>query len=447
MEKPEEVFPEANRDENKPEPKTRPGEVFPEAGELATGEKEPPIKEGEVFDPDADLREILKTTTGKERDEKLKIHKGKYRYQKRGLAKMQEALKGRVWGNYDIDEEELLAESGEYSLKYGFPVEFDLETMDIVKRYGECNKNIVEFLEDFKIEDEKGPRTDTRKLFAALFLENPAGNIEIRRGPVSIYLVCSDRSDFRRAVEVSRILSGDTSGRNVDVLSGKKALKISKVLDPRLDDAVTIANLEVMEKNAEQKGLAGEAASEEVKKNLESSFLHEEQHALHALFKKGELPMVDRGFQAVVSAEDDEDATMALRSFFKEVRRYFFVNNKDEILAHATGNLSAEEVIKKLSILKGYFKSGKAYDWRTGQGKLFIDNFISALPKERHSLGEETAKDIFGERYEKITDKAVAAAIALLSSGRSPAEVRSMLSFVPLHLWPKETSKLLGGTA
>lgn len=160
----EDVFPEANKTEEVSK-RLKPGEVFEEAAEA-------PIEPGTVFDPEEELKEVLKVS-GKAREVKFAAYKDKYTYQKEGLAKMQQAIRDRIVDYQEVSEEELFMLAGDYGAKYGFSPGQLIKTAYAVREYEDKHKAVQEVLSRFATEKDGRPTIDTEKLFEAAFLKNP----------------------------------------------------------------------------------------------------------------------------------------------------------------------------------------------------------------------------------------------------------------------------------
>ncbi|TSC60613.1 MAG: hypothetical protein LiPW15_491 [Parcubacteria group bacterium LiPW_15] len=436
MEASEKVFPEAEKPE---EIAVEPGDIFGEGAEPAP-EKESPIKPGEIFDPEDELRKTLKFS-GKEKEERFAEYKEKYRYQREGLAEMEVALRDFIVENPDSPAEELISRANSFFIKYGFSVKERLKVFSIVSKYTERRGDVSAELREF-MNGEAEPSINAEKLFDALFCAKPEGRVEVVQGPISILIRCFDELDYMRAIKVESLLTGLDQGKYLDMAVGSQAIKLNKTLRSRLDNAVTLENTELLEKRIRAKGLSPEESEAEAKKESKNNYLHEEQHAVFAMLKEEEIPRSTH-LNEIVSADKEEERYVAARLYFKDYLPLLSAASKDEILARMSGEFSEKDFRSGMEELRRSFGKGGFYDFRATFGKYVADEVLGRVKPEERATVLRAQSEIFGEDYERKIKAAIDAVYELLGAGYGLGQARAMLQGVPLWKWAREVSHLV----
>jgi len=449
MEKAEEVFPEAHEPLKVPADKTMPGEVFEETSEA-------PIGPGTIFDPETELKEVLKSS-GRERKEKFEEYREKYAYQKEGLAKMQKGLRDAIVDNPDIDKEALSTLAARFENEYGFSFGQSFQAHVVIDACVERRKDLHETLSDFVTERDGRPRIDAAALFEAAFFEKPKGKIEIIVGPLTLHFRCYHSDDFRQMMKISMILGAEKPTE--DILSVTKTesqvgygASIKNCLLTGLDGKITAENLDKLTEEKKKKGLVGEKLSESVREGSAEIFRHEEQHAVQDFLQTmQEFLQREEGTSArylnglLFFAESEEDKKTAWRLYLKDTCKIMDARAKDEILAYLIQEAPSGNSAHVLEFLKKAIGRGRAYDYFKYMAPPFEKQLETAFGKER--APKELLAQIFGDDFEKRVNEAVAAVDALLGGDYSEASrirAKNLLSTVPLRRWPREVGMFLG---
>ena len=148
--------------------------------------EKPPIKDGEVFNPDEEVKDIRWTIKDDQRKE-LANFKEKLAYQKEGLARIQELLLSKIRENSGIKFEELHKLIEIYGKQYGFTDELKEISDEILQKYIERRNRIKEVREKY---------TNNRDLFNALFGRFPEGDVEVSQEMMSLVFYCDNIRDF-----------------------------------------------------------------------------------------------------------------------------------------------------------------------------------------------------------------------------------------------------------
>lgn len=432
---------EANGEaEKRPEPVEIPEEVMEKA----------PIKPGTIFDPETELKEVLKFS-GKERKEKFEEYREKFAYQKEGLAKMQQAVRDRIMEYPETSEEELTMKAGEFAAEYGFSVDQLLSTASAIRQYEERHKTVQEILSRFVTEKDGRPATDAEALFRVAFFENPVGKIEVFATPTAIYFRSYDQRDYYQALKVQANLNGKgepdfsktktTLGLRTFIVNSK----IEKCLLAEADGAIIIENFGEIVGRAKAQGGSEEDVRRRAKEESKSTFLHEEQHSVQEIFDNPLGPGWGH-WREVENAETEEEGEMALRRFIREQKRVMEARAKGELLAYSIGNMNAGNAKILFEDARKSFRRGGAYDYYTSHAEKAREFLIPRLGDKNKKLVNDSLDKILGDDYEATVLKGVDALEELLSgdySEDSRNRARNLLSTVSLKRWPREVEKFL----
>lgn len=154
----------------------------------AVDKEKPRVASGEVFDPEKEVKKILKAPR-EEKPRTLKEFKKELADQKEGIAAMQETLEKIIRENPDASLEKL------YQAAEDMNIALDLKLTDNQK---EIAKSVLEkYVEKHnKIKEVREKYPDDKELFKALFGRYPRGKIEIIKKPMVFYFRIHDLKDF-----------------------------------------------------------------------------------------------------------------------------------------------------------------------------------------------------------------------------------------------------------
>ncbi|MGC9049164.1 MAG: hypothetical protein ACP5IX_03025 [Patescibacteria group bacterium] len=150
------------------------------------GEIKVPIKSGEIFDPEEELKRIKKLH-GREGLEEIEKYKEKLIYQKQGLTEMQDFLIQKIRENSDISFDNLNILVQDFAVKYGFSEKQKEITNDILHKYIVRHQAVDALRKKFP---------EDKRLFKFLFNRKPKGKIEILTGPMTFYIRCHNLEDY-----------------------------------------------------------------------------------------------------------------------------------------------------------------------------------------------------------------------------------------------------------
>jgi predicted transcriptional regulator len=443
MEKPEEVFPEANENEEAPTI-IKAGDVFGEAGEVSAGA-------GNIFDSEEELREVLKVT-GKAREAKFAKYKEKYAHQKEGLAKMQQAIREKIMDYPEIPEEELFSVIGEFGAQYGFPSGELVSIANAAREYTGKHKVVQEVLGRFATEKNGRPSIDEKELFRTAFFEDPVGEVEVLAAPATIYFRCHNQKDFYQVLKIQAELNGrdapDFSKLTNEALAVRVKLikaKIEKCLLAEADGLISAENFGRVVELANEAGGTEQDVRQRVKEETKAIFLHEEQHGVQEIFDNPQGASW-ASWEAIGAAESQEEKEVLLNRFIREQRMVMDSTAKGEILAYLTGQVNKNNAEGFFKTTKEQLQRGGFYDYypsHSGSAKKFL---LPKLGEENRRLIEASLEKIFGGEYETVVRKGLDALRDLLAGDYSESSrnrARNLLSTVPLRRWPREVGKFL----
>lgn len=396
------------------------GSVFPE--------EKKPIKPGEIFFPEVEIREILQMPSS-QRKEALASYKEKLVYQKEGLAKAQENLMMLIRVNPEMTRSELLKSFDRWGKVYGFTP---------------WQRSVAEvILADYEKKHEAVSRVrsehpNDQELFREIFGTDPKGKIEVVPGPMTLYFRCHDLEDY--ALIHSQAFTADLSVSEADKKSADLSGGASSGSAPK-----------------EYPELAGTIIAENAKSRSfnewsRSVLVHEEQHAIHRLFKTVDLR--ENTFRDLKQASDDQERERLMTTYFRYIRESSGETRvKDEVLAFMKeGKNSAPEVFKILtkSIQDGglydYFNKPK-YTGRKSKKEAISEFVLKSLKRggdaKFSDLVHKTVEKVFKQEYEDMIKDGLASYQMLIRYGYSREQTTAILMKVPFSHWKNEVRHLL----
>jgi hypothetical protein len=381
----------------------------------------PPIKPGEVFVPEKEVREILKYK-GEERKEKLAVFKEKLTFQKAGLAKVQKEIIEKIKENPDSSYKELFEEACRLGEEYGMNEEQKKIASSALEQYEEKHRVIEEVRESYP---------DANDLYKELFGKKPKGEVEIIAGPVTLYIKCHDLEDyeniyFQSAKKLNPRQKFDAEFK--EKVDRTKGIQVSGLEDfPDLWIAVENVTKLEMEPNS--------------KEESKSVFLHEEQHAIKSLFEEAperDLGLANKTRNDFKTTENTGEKERVLCRYFRETRKESEIYAKDEILAYYKDGTDLPDVVQKLSKLK---EEGGNYDYsEKNRNNLFL---WMKENEEIRTLTKEVMQEVYVDGYRELLEEATNAIKKMETAGYEKDEIITLLTYEPLAKWGKVVGRVL----
>jgi hypothetical protein len=384
-----------------------------EEKEDVTVEKEPAIKEGEVFDPEEELALLKKMSSGSEKRDRLEKYKEKLAFQKERIAAMQEEIIERIRENPDISQIELVRLIIKCGRKAGLSDHQNDSVDNVIAGYLNAHKAVVDIKKRFG--------EDSRAAFEFLFSSKPVGRVDLLFDPVSIYFVCYDIKDYALIYNSRNRDSLSVNDINTASLSGGVSINLPRPHWP--------AGLNVTIDNASK---SPEGYYDKLTR------IHEEQHAIKKLFT--EQMIRQDGLHELMHAENEEEIKDCLRRQMRYIREQFAESRaKDEILAYMKTGEKPIKVFSYLTDPKGLYAFIDIED-----EKIFWDITISKIKHKRmKEIIEEVVDEVYVKEYNKLIEDGIASFVQLQVNGYLSKEVIALLINEPLSKWKKVVRRLL----
>jgi hypothetical protein len=364
-------------------------------------EREPPIREGEIFDPNEELERVRLIHDRSERRRALEEYKDKLAYQKDGLAEMQAALIMKIRENPSLKRGQFMATVEHFGRKYGFTDEQFEAAEYIFNKYLERHAHVEQFLKRYPDNEER---------FKQLFGAEPKGRIEVIPGPMTIYFRCHDPDDFSRIAFYSRNYAGKGEDHQPSQEQKSRARSAYGVFqyycrDENLNGAIIAENTHGIESTSEASTVTR---------------THEEQHAMRRFMHKANIEWL-----LINDLEEVGRDKKKLKSALGKAARSYFdwslERAKDEILAYLKSETTDQTVVRSFILreLMRREEEGGAYDYiKRHRDMLLSDEYMRDTISVLGSAGidkegikrvmQEAVEEVFDrEEYRKIIERAI----------------------------------------
>ncbi len=388
--------------------------------------EQPPIKPGEIFDPEKEIRGILKVPK-EERHQKLAEFKEKLAFQQVGLARVQDILIDEIRSKPEGKMEEFYDLAAEMGGEFGMNDRQRRNMGEALSKYERQHKAVLKIRKEFSKDKE---------LFSQLFGSQPKGEIEILTGPVSLYFKCHDFEDYM-AVCFHEKRKG--SGKKRDFTEEEKAeawdsgaINIYSTAYPNIGWAITAENTAKIK-------LPGA-----LDKDSHQKFAHEEQHIIKSFFDTEEMLDPDSpGIQFSVrknflAAETEEEKEKILGDFFRMFRHNAEDLAKDEILAYyKDGRFDRVE-----GLLLASWEEGGMYDFLEEPKKA---NYLWLKSSDEvRELTKRVKERVLVDEYREIITSGINAVQKMEQTGYEKEEIIALLTHEPLAKWGKAVKRITG---
>ncbi len=371
-------------------------------------EEDSPIKPGEVFDASKELLEIKKSH-GAEGLEQLALFKEKLKYQKEGLAMIEDKLMDYLHNNSDFslpDIRDLIASDLD---KYGFGQDFRESMLDFSKNLFNRSKNIKKVVSECL---DEGGNLDNAKLFERLFFRPPLGDLKVEVDNISIYVRLNNDDDFAYIARGAYKKKRAINDVDREVAQSTGGLALSDYPSAKLRGLILVECPDYYE---------NENVHQETK-------LHEQQHAFNFLLKKFEFSDYELGLKKLTAFNESNDEELDEDEKGNN-SIMFLINNprieaaiKDEITAYLKGRTDTKEISNAL------LSPDTIYDFGSGYN----------LPDITDSDGSLSYK------YMKLVEQGLIAFAKLQEEGYPYEAVHAVLFSEPLAFWLKAAQRIDG---
>lgn len=385
--------------------------------EKAKKEQESPLKPGETFTPEDEIKKI-KELPKEGRPAKLREIKEKLAYQKKGLAKIQEELIKTIRANPNATYAQLFDQATEAGAQYGLDWWQEEITRRLIKRYIEKHEAVQKARKEYPKDND---------LFEAVFGRQPKGRIEVITGPITLYFKTRDEKDYALIYSQSFLEKREPTLEEITEALKTGGALIFTSLVPGLEGNITAENSTI-----ETFGYS------------ESLHTHEEQHAITNLFKE-ERERLAAGH----SLNEARNAILAggIKNLEENLRRYFIYGRRanvedatrDELLSYSKQGVSTQEIVKNLIEKDGL------YDNLSKSEGILSAPIITELGKDHKPLIEKIVTEVFDrKKYAQSIKDAIAVLSGLRKKGYTLEQTIALLQPEPLFKWKKTYKRLTG---
>lgn len=386
--------------------------------------EEPPIKYGEIFDPEKEIQVLLKVPK-EERKQKLAEFKEKLTFQKVGLARVQDILINEIRSKPNGKIEDFYDMATEMGAEFGMNETQRKDTKEVLARYEKQHNAIENIRKEFPSDKD---------LFRALFNKIPKGKIEVVVGPVSLSFKCHDFEDYMAVFFFNR-MKGSGKKRDFTDEEREEAMASKGVNVPSL--SYPDIGWAIMAENAS--GVGNFSQSDKESKQI---FTHEEQHTIKSFFEKEELldpnhpSLLFPVRKSFLDAQTEAEKEKILERYFRAFRHNAEEYAKDEILAYyKDGRLSS--VYESLAET-----DGGNYDYLADPKK--IDYLWMKTSDEIRALSKRVRDRVLIEEYKEILANGVDSVRKMEAGGYDKEEIIALLTHEPLAKWGKAVGRVLG---
>ena len=389
------------------------------------------IPEGDVFDPEEELRNIFKLPSHERVEAKARF-KEKLAYQKEQLVNIQRWITEAIWKKPDITPEHF--DKILHHTEKKFKLTLTEKQLESSHKYFEAYKEKHDAIQTIR-----GEHPDDAELYQTLFDKKPEGRIQVVTGPVTLYFRCYDLKDYAPIY-------------NQTFISGKEATE-EELRQANASGGVSIGS--APEKFAELKGtLIAENTSlykdspedwrEMVSRN---TMAHEEQHAIKRMIFGDKLQTKLTTIKTA-DTEDPHTFDKSLRKWLTMRReRVADIHARDEILAFLKQGMDQDYIYTILTTTR---EDGGLYDYLGNDGKRMNEKFTADEQLKKNledkvtPIVAEAVSKIYSDDYKKLLRRSLDATALLKSQlGYGVDRITALLIHEPLMHWEKVTKRLL----
>ena len=375
------------------------------------------------------------------RSEQMKEFKSDLRRYKEWWAQITKDSIELIRSNPDIEKEELLEWFYEQALLSGFDPK-PLESDDIIEKQKFIaipieSRKVEEIFDKYQKEHGAIKRlraqfSDDQELYEHLYGSKPEGKIEIIKGASNLHIRCWNLNDYTR-VYYGKNKTEKLTGELINRADKSGGVQTKTYFEELKEDIIITA----------ENNKKGRSFKEKWPQEV---FVHEEQHAIHELFKNEHEFYATSDF--LKKAIKEKDGGEIQKTVERELRRFrhklIDVRAKDEIMAFYKDGTSAEDV---KNILLKTEEDGGIYDytskyrenWKEAASSIGLHN---EKDDDIKKYFESAIQKVFTEEYKELIDKAVNAFAQLQNLYGTEKTIR-LLTHEPLDKWVKVAERII----
>ncbi|MBI3633135.1 MAG: hypothetical protein HY226_02480 [Candidatus Vogelbacteria bacterium] len=334
--------------------------------------------------------------------------------QKLAMAAMQTEMIEAIRQKPDISKDDLWSIAYKHLGTNNMPVADQAKVLTIIEQYISLHKAVKTTRQKFSNDSD---------LFNYLFNQEPQGKIEVKTGPIVIYIRCSDVRDFGLAFRDDP--SNDEPPSPVELLHAEKVggKFLRNARQPELTGTLIIENnLRVIKE-----------------KDREEAFEHEEQHAIKNLFEDKER---ETDFMGQEDVSDKKKANEMVENYLTIFRKNSMERlAKHEILAYMKTGQSGKQTYEDLT---QQTKDGGIYDYAANYIPYLKETSQSWKPIFQSALTDELLRKVFEDEYWKVVASGCRAFDKLTEKVKlSRQDTINLLTVEPLSKWEKLAERII----
>ncbi|MBI3633697.1 MAG: hypothetical protein HY226_05405 [Candidatus Vogelbacteria bacterium] len=330
--------------------------------------------------------------------------------QKLGMAAMQTEMIEAIRSNPDLSKDDLWYIAFKHLKPNDTPIYDQAKTLTTIEHYIALHEAVSTARKNFPNDPD---------LFKYLFNHEPQGKIEIKTGPIVIYVRCYDMRDFGLAFR--------------DNPSDDQPLSPVEMLHASLVGGKFL-------RNARQPELTGTLVIENgLQREDKAAFEHEEQHAIKNLFEGEERESYFTGQEDIMNKKQ---ASKMVQNFLIIYRKnHMETLAKHEILAYMKTGQSSQETYRDLTQPK---KDGGIYDYAASYIPYLKELSQSWRPIFQDALTDELLRKVFEDEYWKVVASGCRAFNKLIEKVKlSRQDTVNLLTVEPLSKWEKLAERII----
>ena len=358
-------------------------------------------EEAVSFNIEEELKEIRKKYHGQEGLDKIRELKDTWRFQKFGLAEIQNKALGQIMENKkDFRASNFLKENEDLFEKY-------LLTEEMIKKIKKalniCERRVkkIESLRN-ECSNEKG-ELDNIKMFNKIFQFEPEGEIDVIVRPLNLYFKMNNENDFALAYTGKNVSKKKLTPADLEACSSYAGAKLEKSIFPELKGAIVIES----------------PASFKDYELFRKIIKHEEQHVVNDIIFRVHSSDEDYILKIIEKTKPGSNMEKILDLVKNaEIEQRI----KDEILAYFGESHFIKEISRALLSPDTVYSYG--YDY---------------------NISETDSTDMHLD-YFKVVQNGIIAFANLLKVGFKAEDIQSILVSEPLLTWQKVSERIIDKT-
>ena len=349
---------------------------------------QPPIAEGEIFDPKQELASLRHQ--GKDAVEQ---YKAKLAYQQEGWAYLQEDLYQQLVFSGRLYHDRVKNTVMGYAHRYGFSPEAQRQAIAMARAMDDARRRAIDAINGFP---------DPRQFCQHFFDTDPLGPVDIALGPLSIDLDCHGDGKLYESLTH---------------MPQSAAVFMSPIFESQ-GIAITIT-------------LGGNGREQRL------DLAHEQRHAADWVTFNQFVAKAQLGYNLsdILTQSDPRLRQQQIRDYFSLRDQSSLLSMRSELLAFLVSGWSDEDILRYLRD-----KQGGTYDYSRSYRQYICDRDYPNSQIEGEVV--EAMTNIFVKQHRRYVEQGSISLRRLQRAGYTKPEIIGLLSTEPLPRWPKIVKRL-----